>query len=161
MEILTPKNLSGVFTGEYGYVRSSSRVRLISRVRPIYWKSTVWRCLSLYISQNKRKCGLDVGQNYNLSKREDAKVPQCPLEKEAAIMEKPIWLVVWKDVRTGNIKQIIQGINWAMFPPDCQEAWKNDVFFLLLQNPMSNHNADLCQFSQNIAWNPPGNQSSR
>ena len=40
---------------------------------------------SLYISQVKRKCGLDVGQNYNLSKKEDAKVPQCPPEKEAAI----------------------------------------------------------------------------
>ena len=42
---------------------------------------------SLYISQVKRKCGLDVGQNYNLSKKEDAKVPQCPPEKETAIME--------------------------------------------------------------------------
>ena len=42
---------------------------------------------SLYISQVKRKCGLDVGQNYNLSKKEDAKVPQCPPEKEAAITE--------------------------------------------------------------------------
>ena len=42
---------------------------------------------SLYISQIKRKCGLNVGQNYNLSKKEDAKVPQCPPEKEAAIME--------------------------------------------------------------------------
>ena len=42
---------------------------------------------SLYISQVKRKCGLDVGQNYNLSKKEDAKVPHCPPEKEAAIMK--------------------------------------------------------------------------
>ena len=42
---------------------------------------------SLYISQVKRKCGLEVGQNYNLSKKEDAKVPQCPPEKEAAIMD--------------------------------------------------------------------------
>ena len=42
---------------------------------------------SLYISQVKRKCGLDVGQNYNLSKKEGAKVPQCPPEKEAAIMD--------------------------------------------------------------------------
>ena len=42
---------------------------------------------SLYISQIKRKCGLDVGQNYNHSKKEDAKVPQCPPEKEAAITE--------------------------------------------------------------------------
>ena len=42
---------------------------------------------SLYISQVKRKCGLNVGQNYNLSKKEDAQVPQCPPEKEAAITE--------------------------------------------------------------------------
>ena len=40
---------------------------------------------SLYISQVKRKCGLDVGQNYNLSKKENAKRPQCPPEKEKAI----------------------------------------------------------------------------
>lgn len=42
---------------------------------------------SLYISQIKRKCGLDVGQNYNLSKKENSKVPKCPPEKEAAIMD--------------------------------------------------------------------------
>ena len=42
---------------------------------------------SLYISQVKRKCGLEVGQNYNLSKKENPKVPQCPPEKEAAIRE--------------------------------------------------------------------------
>lgn len=42
---------------------------------------------SLYISQVKWKYGLEVGQNYNLSKKENAKQPQCPPEKEAAIME--------------------------------------------------------------------------
>ena len=42
---------------------------------------------SLYISQVKRKCGLDVGQNYNLPKKEDAKVPHCPPDKEKAIKE--------------------------------------------------------------------------
>ena len=42
---------------------------------------------SLYISQVKRKCVLEVGQNYNLSKKEDAKVPKCPPEKEAAIID--------------------------------------------------------------------------
>ena len=42
---------------------------------------------SLYISQVKRKCGLEVGQNYNLPKKEDTKVPQCPPEKEAAIVD--------------------------------------------------------------------------
>ncbi len=42
---------------------------------------------SLYISQVKRKCGLDVGQNYNLSKKENANQPQYPLKKEKTIME--------------------------------------------------------------------------
>ena len=42
---------------------------------------------SLYIAQIKRKCGLDVGLNYNLSKKENAKVPQCPPEKEKAIKD--------------------------------------------------------------------------
>lgn len=41
---------------------------------------------SLYISQVKRKCGLEVGENYNLAKSENAKVPTCPPEKERAIM---------------------------------------------------------------------------
>ena len=40
---------------------------------------------SLYISQVKRKCGIDVGENYNLPKSEYARVPQCPKEKEDAI----------------------------------------------------------------------------
>ena len=42
---------------------------------------------SLYISQIKRKCGLDVGDSYNKPKSEDAKQPQCPPEKEEAIKE--------------------------------------------------------------------------
>ena len=42
---------------------------------------------SLYISQIKRKCGLEVGKNYNLPKSEDSRQPQCPPEKEKAIRE--------------------------------------------------------------------------
>ena len=42
---------------------------------------------SLYISQVKRKCGLEVGKNYNLPKSVDSKQPQCPPEKEKAIRE--------------------------------------------------------------------------
>ena len=40
---------------------------------------------SLYISQVKRKCGIEVGENYNLPKSENARVPRCPKEKEDAI----------------------------------------------------------------------------
>ena len=42
---------------------------------------------NLYISQIKRKCGLEVGKNYNLPKSEDSRQPQCPPGKEKAIRE--------------------------------------------------------------------------
>ena len=40
---------------------------------------------SLYISHVIRKCGIEVGENYNLPNSENARVPQCPKEKEDAI----------------------------------------------------------------------------
>lgn len=42
---------------------------------------------SLYVAQIKRKCGLEVGENYNKAKSDDGRVPVCPKEKEDAIME--------------------------------------------------------------------------
>ena len=42
---------------------------------------------SLYISQAKAKCGLIERENYNKPKSENAKHPQCPKEKEEAIMD--------------------------------------------------------------------------
>ena len=42
---------------------------------------------NLYISQIKRKCGIEVGKNYNLPKSEDSRQPLCPPEKEKAIRE--------------------------------------------------------------------------
>ena len=42
---------------------------------------------SLYIAQVKDKCGLDKRLNYNLSKKDDPHVPECPKEKEDAIMD--------------------------------------------------------------------------
>jgi len=42
---------------------------------------------NLYISQVKRKCGIEVGKNYNLPKNEDSRQPQCPEDKERAIVE--------------------------------------------------------------------------
>ena len=40
---------------------------------------------TLYSSQIKRKCGIEVGEHYNLSQKDNQKVPQCPKEKEDAI----------------------------------------------------------------------------
>lgn len=42
---------------------------------------------SLYISQVKRKLGLDVGENYNKAKNKDSRVPNCPKDKENAIVD--------------------------------------------------------------------------
>lgn len=42
---------------------------------------------SLYIAQVKKKFGIEMGQNYNLPKAEDSKQPQCPKDKEEAIVE--------------------------------------------------------------------------
>ena len=42
---------------------------------------------SLYIAQIKKKCGLDVGENFNLPKSENTKQPKCMPEKEEAIMQ--------------------------------------------------------------------------
>ena len=42
---------------------------------------------NLYISQVKRKCGIEVGKNYNLPKNEGSRQPQCPEDKESAIVE--------------------------------------------------------------------------
>ena len=42
---------------------------------------------NLYIAQVKRKCGIEVGENFNLPKSEDSRQSQCPKEKEDAIVE--------------------------------------------------------------------------
>ena len=42
---------------------------------------------NLYIAQIKRKYGIEVGENFNLPKSKDTRQPQCPKEKEDAIVE--------------------------------------------------------------------------
>ena len=42
---------------------------------------------SLYISQIKQKCGLEVRENHHKAKSENTKQPQCPKEKADAIVE--------------------------------------------------------------------------
>lgn len=42
---------------------------------------------SLYIAQVKRKCGLELAENFNLPKSENARQPQCPKDKEDAIVK--------------------------------------------------------------------------
>ena len=46
-----------------------------------------FKVLILYIAQAKRKFGLEVNGHYNISKNENQKVSQCPIEKEEAILD--------------------------------------------------------------------------
>ena len=42
---------------------------------------------TLYIAKVRRKYGLDIREYYNISKNEKQKIPQCPIEKEEAILD--------------------------------------------------------------------------
>lgn len=50
-------------------------------------EQTGFRVSTLYISQVKRKRGLEVGESYNKPKSEDVRQPQCTPEKEEAVMQ--------------------------------------------------------------------------
>ena len=41
---------------------------------------------NLYIAQVKRKCVLELAENFNLPKSEDSRQPQCPKEKEKLLL---------------------------------------------------------------------------
>ena len=41
---------------------------------------------NLYIAQVKRKCGIELAENFNITRSEGVKQPQCPKEKEEAII---------------------------------------------------------------------------
>ena len=53
---------------------------------PFTQQRTFPKVSSLYIAQIKKKCGLDVGENFNLPKSENVRQQQCTPEKEEAIM---------------------------------------------------------------------------
>ena len=50
-------------------------------------KQTSMMVSNLNIAQVRRKCGLDMRENFNLPKSKDAKQPNCPEKKEKAIRE--------------------------------------------------------------------------
>ena len=50
-------------------------------------EQTGMKVSSLYISQVKQKCGLEVRENHHKTKSENVKQPQCPPEKEVAIRD--------------------------------------------------------------------------
>ena len=57
------------------------------QIKTYVLEETGLKVSSLYIAQIKKKCGLDVGENFNLAKSENTRQPQCTPEKEDAIMQ--------------------------------------------------------------------------
>ena len=57
------------------------------QIKTYVLEQTGLKVSSLYIAQIKKKCGLDVGENFNLTKSENTRQPQCTPEKEDAIMQ--------------------------------------------------------------------------
>ena len=57
------------------------------QIKAYVLEKTGLKVSSLYIAQIKKKCGLDVGENFNPAKSENARQPQCTLEQEEAIMQ--------------------------------------------------------------------------
>ena len=74
---------------ETKYLISGQAVRVMTAYyqTEIQLEQTGLKVSNLYIAQIKKKCGLDVGENFNLPKFENAKQPKCTQEKEEAIIQ--------------------------------------------------------------------------
>ena len=57
------------------------------QIKAYVLEQTGLKVSSSYIAQIKKKCGWDVGENFNLPKSETEKQPQCTQEKEEAITQ--------------------------------------------------------------------------
>ena len=57
------------------------------QIQNYIFKTFGFKVSTLYIAQVKKKHGLEVRKHYNISKNENQKVPECPIEKEEAILD--------------------------------------------------------------------------
>lgn len=71
---------------ELGLTAAESKATY-AEIKNYVLKKHALKVSNLYISQVKRKCGIEVGENYNLPKSEESRQPQCPVEKEKTIKD--------------------------------------------------------------------------
>ena len=67
-----------------------------AQIKEYVWNKFELKVSTLYIAQIKKKCGIELREHYNKSKKEKQIIPQCTPEKEEAIMDalrhfKMIW----------------------------------------------------------------------
>ena len=69
------------------WCRISVAASIYEQIKEYILQKYGFKVSTLYISQIKLKCGLEMRECYNLSKKENAHVSQRPTEKESAIMD--------------------------------------------------------------------------
>ncbi|HGI4349216.1 TPA: 23S rRNA (uracil(1939)-C(5))-methyltransferase RlmD [Streptococcus agalactiae] len=58
-----------------------------AQIKEYVWNKFQLKVPTLYIAQIKRKCGIELREHYNKSKKEKQIIPRCTPEKEEAIMD--------------------------------------------------------------------------
>lgn len=58
-----------------------------AQIKEYVWNKFQLKVPTLYIAQIKRKCGIELREHYNKSKKEKQIIPQCTPEKEEVIMD--------------------------------------------------------------------------
>ena len=58
-----------------------------TQIKEYVWNKFQLKVSTLYIAQIKRKCGIELREHYNKSKKEKQNIPQCTPEKEEAITD--------------------------------------------------------------------------
>ncbi|EPU73186.1 23S rRNA (uracil(1939)-C(5))-methyltransferase RlmD [Streptococcus agalactiae] len=58
-----------------------------AQIKEYIWNKFELKVPTLYIAQIKRKCGIELREHYNKSKKEKQIIPQCTPEKEEVIMD--------------------------------------------------------------------------
>lgn len=58
-----------------------------TQIKEYVWNKFELKVSTLYIAQIKKKCGIELREHYNKSKKEKQIIPQCTPEKEEAIMD--------------------------------------------------------------------------
>ena len=58
-----------------------------AQIKEYVWNKFELKVPTLYIAQTKRKCGIELREHYNKTKKENQIIPQCTSEKEEAIMD--------------------------------------------------------------------------
>lgn len=65
----------------------SFEIAMYEQIKEYILEKFGFKVSTLYIAQMKRKCGLEVGEHYNKSKKGDKTVSLYQAEKETAIMD--------------------------------------------------------------------------